>query len=283
MKSTPQTAASLRDRNPFAALAESVVVTKADQVVVDDGLELGERREVGEGSRVPEASEREQALRPAQRLDARLRAITGYEEELLEGRRFADNSAALCNELIARCLVPPGAEPGRARELVAGLSVAERDLALVALRRLSFGDRVETLVDCPRCGETSEIDFDLGELSLALADLPERLELRLADGRQASLRLPSAGDQAELIAARLDSPARRRSWLLARALVRLGDDEAPFDVEVIHALPSALRRQLEQALDEALPDFDLGVDVCCSACGHEFAAPFEIDGFFLLS
>ncbi|HVH97737.1 MAG TPA: hypothetical protein VM869_03465, partial [Enhygromyxa sp.] len=212
-----------------------------------------------------------------------LRELTGHEEELFEDRRLASNSAALCNELLARCLVAPGREPGQARARIASLTVAERDLALVALRRLSLGDRVETHVDCPGCAEVNEVEFDLGLLPTTLPGIPERISGTLGDGTDVVLRLPTAGDQAELLAAGIDGAARRRSWLLARVLLEYADAVAPFDVDAVHELATARRRELEALLDAALPDFELGMEVCCPACAREFTAPFSIDSFFLLS
>ena len=230
-------------------------------------------------------------LRPAELLADELRELSGFEEELFEDRQLAGNTAALCNEVLARCLLAAGRHEdpparrqlGAARRRVAALTVAERDLALLALRRRSLGDRVETLVDCPSCGETNEVDFDLGQLASGLGAIAGRVELTLADGRGAALRPATAGDQAELLALDLDSVARRRSALLARTLLRLGEHEGPFEPDEVHALPTALRRQLEAALAAALPDFELGMDVSCHACGHGFATPFEVHSFFLLS
>ncbi len=228
-------------------------------------------------------------LRPAQVLAGELRAMTGFEEELVEDlaarldRESAD-TASICNELLARCLVAPGSEPSpRQRARVRELCVAERDLALVVLRRLSYGDTVETLTECPACGVTNEVRFDLRELPLELADIPGRVRVALGERGAAELRLPNAGDQAELLAAGIESLARRRSWLLARVLLRLGEQSGPFTIEQLHCLPVALRRGLEQALERALPELDLGMDVRCHACAHEWQSPFEMESFFLLS
>ena len=231
---------------------------------------------LGEATKVP-------VLRPAITLGEQLRELSGHEEELFEDRRLAGNSAALCNELLARCLVAPGRDPGPARARIASLTIAERDLALVALRRLSLGDRVETHVDCPACAEVNEVEFDLGLLPTTLPAIPERISGTLGDGTDAVLRLPTAGDQAELLAAGLDGAARRRSWLLARVLLEYGDAVAPFAADAVHELATARRRELEALLDAALPDFELGMEVCCPACGQSFTAPFGIDSFFLLS
>lgn len=221
-------------------------------------------------------------VRAPQRLTG-LRPITGYEEELLEDASRLANTAALCNEILARCLVPLGEPSERAASRVAQLLVAERDVALVDLRRLTFGERVETDVDCPSCGATSRVSFDLTRVSLEVADVAEALEVTLSDGKVAHLRLPTARDQSDLLDAALANPAERRSWLLERSIHRLGDVEGPLGFGKVHALDSRTRREIERALEGEIPDLDLRVGATCEACAREFAAPFDIASFFLLS
>ncbi|HWM92975.1 MAG TPA: hypothetical protein VN493_19585 [Thermoanaerobaculia bacterium] len=214
-----------------------------------------------------------------------LREMTGYEEEVLEARLEDSNTAALCNEILARCLVPPGRDPAAARETVRALPVARRDALLIELRRRSLGSAISTRVPCPRCAEVNEVEFDLGELRIETADaeIPDTVECPLGDGRLAGLRLPNAGDQADLLDAGLSSMAERRTWLLARVLLRLGDEQGPFPEDAVRALPMRVRRALEEALEAAVPDLDLGLAVRCHACGHAFGAPFDAAGFFLSS
>ncbi len=227
--------------------------------------------------------------RPPRLFDRELRAMTGHEEQLVE--EFCDrrerggppNTAVLCNELLARCLVAPGRDPDTERGRIAELTVAERDLAVILLRRRSYGDRVEALIDCPACHEANETRFDLAEWSLELDPIPTRIHVRLGELGEAELRLPTAGDQAELLAVERGSNARRRTWMLARVLLSLDTRRGPFLPEQLHELPVALRRGLARGLARCLPDLDLSLDVRCCACGHEFVSPFDIESFFLPS
>lgn len=212
-----------------------------------------------------------------------LRPLSGYEEELIERRRDEPNTAALCNEVLARCLVPPGQDPGARRDEVARLLVAERDHALVALRRMSFGNRVDTEVDCPSCGKTSDIRFDLDDLPMEFLVPPSEIAVELGDGRCARLRMPTAADQAELLDQPLDTLAERRTWLLARLITALGERSGPLEAGEVHALRSDDRRRMEDALEQVVPHIDLSMDVTCSECSHEFVTPFDIASFFLLS
>lgn len=210
-----------------------------------------------------------------------LRPMTGYEEELVEARRGDANTASLCNELLARCLVPPGADATAARARVRGLLVAERDAALVTLRRISLGDKVEARLACPACGHGHDVDFRLSELPVSVPEAPEPLQVSLDGGGQATLRMPTAGDQEDLLDAGLEGESQRRTFLLARTLVHCGGKEGPFDFPFARALPLSVRHALEAALEQAIPDLDLSMGMQCQGCGHAWSAPFDVPSFFL--
>lgn len=219
-------------------------------------------------------------LRPPRRLVG-LRALTGYEEQIVEERGLLSNSARLCNEILARCICAPGQEPGEARDRVGELLVAERDSALIELRRLTFGSRVDNTLRCPQCGMANPMSFDLALVTLDVTDVAEGVEVTLTDGRAATLRLPTARDQADLLDAGLGSIAERRTWILERAICKLEGKPGPLGFEVVHALDTRARLELDQELDRAVPDLDLSVGATCQECGQEFSAPFEVSSFFL--
>jgi hypothetical protein len=211
------------------------------------------------------------------------RALTGWEEEHVERHQGDPNTARLCNEVLARCLVAPGAGTAAARATVRDLLVAERDRELVALRRRSLGPDISARVTCPACGEESEADFSLDVLPLDFAIPDQPVRVPLDEGGEAVLRLPTAGDQEDLLDAGLEGEAERRSWLLARCLVRYGNRTDGLDLDFARGLPVGVRRALEAALEARLPDLDLEMAVTCSHCGAPIAAPFDVAAFFFSS
>src|SRR5205823_4715350 len=82
------------------------------------------------------------AVTPDSGARLRLRPLSGWEEEYVERHQEEPNTARLCNEVLARCLVEPGQDPGEALDVVRNLLVAERDRELVELRRLSLGSEI---------------------------------------------------------------------------------------------------------------------------------------------
>lgn len=225
---------------------------------------------------------RRSKVRPVRRWTG-LRPMSGYEEQLVEARKSDGNTSSLCNEVLACCAIAPGADASKTAEEVGRLSVAERDWALIELRRLTFGDQLESEADCSHCGETNQVSFDLKQLTFDVTEIVEEIEVALPDGRKARLVTPTARDQADLLDARLGSAAERRTWLLARALRQLGDVEGAFTFDAVHALDSRTRATLEGELERAIPDLDLSMDLTCQSCGQQFLAPFDVAVFFLLS
>lgn len=214
---------------------------------------------------------------------ARCRAMTGYEEEVIERRLRDPNTAALCNEIVARCLVAPGADHTAAYEQVRSMSTVERDLCLVEIRRRSLGDVVELEVACPACGKKNDVDFALGALPLDVrpGKVTDVVDVRLPDGTHASARIPTAGDQEDLLQAGLASESERRTFLIGRVLLRHGEQAGPFDAAFVRALPIGARAAIERALEAAIPDLDLSMAVRCADCGAEFSTPFDVPAFFL--
>jgi len=212
-----------------------------------------------------------------------LRPLTGWEEEYVERRQGEPNTARLCNEILARCLVEPGEDTTAARAKVRDLLVAERDRELVALRRLSLGPDVRATVSCLACGESSEVEFSVDVLPLEFESQPPQLRLELPGVGEAVLRLPTAGDQEDLLDAGLEGEAERRSWLLARCLERYGDRSEGIDLGFVRGLPVRTRAALEAAIEERLPELDLEMAVECASCGAPIAAPFDVATFFFSS
>lgn len=170
--------------------------------------------------------------------------------------------------------------PGeRRRGEWAALSVGERDRLLLALYGATFGPHIEAQAHCPACDAAVEFTCSAPEL----AALPNAAAGAVLEGRAGRYsfraRPPTSADVAAAL--RAASPPAARSLLAAACLleVRRNDEEAgqeglPVGVldEVVDALAAAL------AAADPLADIELALS--CPACGHTWAALFDV-GLFL--
>ncbi|MFN0245394.1 MAG: hypothetical protein ACKV2T_00715 [Kofleriaceae bacterium] len=205
-------------------------------------------------------------MRPDELLPAhlagRLRPWTGHDEDFVRATRD-ENAAMVCNTLLARCF-------GDATE-IERLLVHERDLALVAVRWSTLGSVLPVEVTCQACAAQHDVSIDLDRLVRPDAVLDE-----IAIG-PAIVRIPTAGDQAAIVAHDDALPEQRRARLLARC-IRSIDGVESVDV---HALDPILRAQIESGLEGAIPDIDLELVLDCPACGVSIEAGVQLGAMVL--
>jgi hypothetical protein len=195
-------------------------------------------------------------------LERRLRSLSGLEEEIIAANRMG-HAAELCNELVARCLTRPGADPSAARREVEDMLVCERDLALIAVRWRTFGSNVDLEVSCPQCEERHHVDIELDRMP-APALPPRELTIDAA-GARARVRLPTTRDQAQVLASCRGDIVAGRDALLAATLVELDGNSGPFSTADVEALAPEVRDAIDAAVESALPDLDLGLTASCPA------------------
>lgn len=153
---------------------------------------------------------------------------------------------------------------------LAELSVGRRDALLLALRQRCFGRRLPCVVGCPSCAERLE-------LSLGVDDV--RVEPPAADSAQVEIagvrvtfRPPTSRDLLDLDPAVPDA----RRWLVAKCVVdaRTADGPVPADDLDDDVLDAVAAR-----MGEADPQADVLLMLTCSACGHDWGAPFDVAGY----
>lgn len=153
-------------------------------------------------------------------------------------------------------------------------SLGMRDAALFRLQAALFGPQLQTLTQCPACGETLESAFECAQFCSQAPQLPmpaPALQLHAQDW-QVEFRLPSSED---VMALRDDSAdaAVAVAALLHRCVLRVrqGDRDASAG-----ELPATLVAQIESQMAEHDPLADLRLSLTCPACANEWAAAFDI-------
>lgn len=199
----------------------------------------------------------------------RLRDINGHDERRLAEVRSTVPAFLQSAELLKRVAEFDRLPEGLSHEAVDRLSVGDRVLLMLHLRRQVLGDAMHCTLDCPKCGEKMSLNISVGTLigqrahvkastSVAVGDL--FMEVRAATHLDQKLLLNDAeGVQA-----------------FAKSCIVFCKPPLP---------PGAAKEAVVTAVDQKLKEIDPLADIVlelkCPECGHGFAAPFDPEAFFL--
>jgi hypothetical protein len=170
------------------------------------------------------------------------------------------------------------AYPAVDREGLLAWSVGRRDLYVLALRAACFGRDVESVADCPVCGERLEIAFDVADIVAPVTEQIPAPEDPIMDGgapqvtadwngRALRFRLPNAGDLVALSHCRDLDEGRR--LLLHRCSLDANGAE-------VDGLPEPVVEALAQRMADADPQADVRLALTCPLCDHAWMATFDI-------
>lgn len=165
--------------------------------------------------------------------------------------------------------------PDSPLDVLAQLSIGQRDALLLTLREWAFGPELACLVTCPGCGEQLELTFNVADIRAAPEnELAPALSLSVT-GYTVSFRLPNSLD----LAAVVDAPdvAATRRLLLERCLLdaRRDGKEVAFD-----RLPADVMDAIVERMSQADPQTDVQLALTCPECEHRWPAIFDIVSFF---
>ena len=160
-------------------------------------------------------------------------------------------------------------------EVLANLSIGQRDARLLTLREWTFGSQLVSVVTCPGCGERLELTFEAADLrAIPEAEPMDTLWLSVA-GYELSFRLPNSSDLAAV--ANHKDIAAIRQLLLERCLctVRLHGEPVSAD-----QLPAEVVDALVERMTQVDPQADVQLALSCPRCDKQWQAAFDIESFF---
>jgi hypothetical protein len=159
---------------------------------------------------------------------------------------------------------------GVAESDLAHWSIGRRDAALFRLRRMLFGEALNSMARCPHCMAQVELAFRVADIWSEDGRTPEGEGVIEADGFRVSFRVPNSTD---LEAARLmrDVEAARHC-LLERCILSVGR-EAEGDSRT---MPASIEARVVAAIAARDPDADRRIVVICQECGESWEEIFDV-------
>lgn len=169
--------------------------------------------------------------------------------------------------------------PDRSMAELAALPIGQRDAALLTLRELTFGSRMESQAACLHCREQLEFSLNVSDIRVMEPDAqeigPAPLEHHLqTGGLDLTFRLPNSFDLAAIATVPL---SEARLQLAQRCLLTAEREGRPVSDEPI---PTGAIAELSQHLAIADPQAEIQLDLHCPACDRGWQVFFDIVAFF---
>ncbi len=166
------------------------------------------------------------------------------------------------------------AHPDLSDEQLLRLPIGQRDALALKLREALFGSQLTSLTGCPVCNERLEFMLDIADIKVAPSSpTQETLALQL-DGVDLEFRLPDSRDL--MLIEAVSSVGEARRLLFERCLLSAAQAGQTLPVD---KLSEAILDKVELVMSEADPQANVQLDLCCSACQHNWLAPFDIASF----
>ncbi len=160
-------------------------------------------------------------------------------------------------------LLAAAARPDLRPDALPDLPLGARNLALLSLRRSTFGRGMRTYVDCPECAVRLQSTLDT-DTFLAAGTVDERAPT--IESGTFSFRAPTSRD---LAAVRVCADAEAAaSQLLERCCVTFTTPDT--------TTLMAMRQEIEHSLEALDPCAVLELALTCDACGYAWTAPLDV-------
>jgi hypothetical protein len=156
-------------------------------------------------------------------------------------------------------------------EELAKLSIGQRDAWLLTLREWTFGPCLVSVATCPACCDQLEITFNVADIRTEEVNKPKAPESLRIEGFEVSFRLPDSLDLAAIAGSK--NVDESRTLLLERCLLEREDHPSK-------RLPAEIVSALTERMAQVDPYGDIQLSLNCPACGHSWAASFDIVSFF---
>jgi len=204
-----------------------------------------------------------------------IKAMTAKEEDILTSRALLRTGRAL-DTLLKSCVVDRNID-------VDSMLVGDRNAALIAIRITGYGQEYKVEIECPKCGEKCQHEFDLAKLPVKRLGVDPRSPatnefvfklpvskvdvvfklLTGADERELSTIL----DRMKKISGGLESLVTSR---LTRQIVAIaGETDGTKLSAMIRSMPAKDSRELRTYIDKISPGVDMTQTFLCQSCGEE--------------
>jgi hypothetical protein len=204
--------------------------------------------------------------------EAVVRPMTGADQEFLMDAGAGMLPARRTSAILARCVQRIGAEAPISPEVAGRLVVGDREALMLHVRQMTFGDKLEPLVRCPRveCGQQMDVSLRISDLLVAPSPgaVPEYFERDFPGFGTVRFRLPCGRDQEAVAALARSDPAAAARTLLGRCM------DQP-----VEELPAGAVEVIGGWMGDLDPQAEIRLDLACPECGRVFTSVLDAGAY----
>ena len=182
------------------------------------------------------------------------------------------NQPLLQRALILLAAACPEIQP----DILAQLSIGQRDARLLQLREHLFGPYLINTADCPSCSERIEWESRVADFLIPRSEsnaVTNEFEIDV-DDYSLRFRLPNSLDIAAV--ANSEDPDQAQLHLLSRCLLKVEHSGASCSVD---HLPDSVIQKLSQRIETLDPQAEIRINLNCPECSHNWDVLFDIASF----
>jgi hypothetical protein len=211
--------------------------------------------------------------------DAEVKELTGEDEEFIS--KTAMSPGKMLSAILQRGVVSVGGQKSD-KDMLDMLLSGDRDMLLLAIRKVTFGDSVPLHVRCPSCGEDLEVILSLTDdvpVSV-LGDNPRSLIMDDLKVGTVVVTLPTGAVQRQIQEAADKTSAELKTIMLFGCVNSINGQPVISEGQV-QKLGIQDRQKIVDAIGEANPGPRLqDVAVPCVFCEKEIALPLNLVEMF---
>lgn len=221
-----------------------------------------------------------------------LREMTGRDEEAINKADVRGNGPRIASILLSRCvtrigsLTPKSVGQAKWLQIIKDLYAGDQDYMMLMLRKISLGDTIELVNECPSCHTRLETHIGVDEVEIEEFKGERLIHFELPRGyrdrkgvlhRTGTMRLSTGLDREILIPLAKTNPSKAETTMLTR-LCKF-DDGMPIDEDVMASLVVKDRRYLQELMRDNLFGLKTEVEITCTTCGEVFTGSMNSSNF----
>ncbi len=216
-----------------------------------------------------------------------IREMTGGDEEEIAQGGIRNNMGKVVTSLLANCVLEIGdykkseiKKKEKWLSIIRSLYLGDRDLIMLKIRELTYGNELEIKSTCPSCKYDLTVLFNMDEIEIEEPTTdPAVIEFELPRGyidnkdkihAAGKMRMPTGYEQELLDPIARKNPGRANTMLLSKAVYEIGD--VNLNASLIRDLGQRDREYLINTLSEYTFGPKFSVNVICDSCGNDFDA-----------